>query len=649
MKSRRGGKDETPGFWCDLIAAARQDYESEHGAVHRAVAEAYEGRAGYARREYGGVRLTSNGTPTMTKVRPPRMYALTHGMESMLFHRRPKFFVRSYVGRLETMAQDFERLLNVMWSRYVGDKELRWIIRDAIKYGRGWGMLGFDFDEDEERKRGVQRRRLARTLGESVIAQATSPEAVAEPLVPSEEPNEAEPETWAGDARARVRKPSFCRVPHGDVTVDPSARTEYDARWIDVRSFVDMESLKADPFFKHFEQVKPVGGMRNGKWQSVTGGPKVLESPSSRPGDEYASLPGQMSGKAYEFAEVHYTAVKRPGGDWDVLIYAKGQERFGRKLTAPYWFGCPLMSLAWNDDGDRMGVISDGERLLGGIVEEASLRTRLKDHWNRKPSDVVAVDENVFNNSSNRAAIEVQRTATFLPVRNPNEAGAGTVPLANFFFPIPRNANIAEVYQHLQLISKDFEAVTGLGPNQQLQALKSETSSFEAQEIARNARSRGVEKQEAVEDFCAKLGHRLLMLAAQFFDGERAAEYVSQDAAKRWTTYEFNPGDVQDGLGVSVERGSMKPQSSESRKQWLGQLLGLAMQNPAFAAKVNIEELFARLNEEEGILDGSKLLNGNVNLQEMVLAMMQMQLAGAGAKAAPGGQSVPAQGGTTEV
>jgi len=643
-KTDHEATEENPKWWCSLIDAARSR-RSETAGLRTAIEEAYTGRRGSGRSlEFGGVEITQRGTAAMTKVRPPRLYALAHGMEAMLFHRRPKFFVRAYTGRLEKRAQDLERLVNTMWPRFVGDKELRWIIRDTIKTGRGWGLLGFDFNEDEERSRFNERRRVARQVNESVLAQTGPTEELAatvEPLVPPAE-NPVEEENWAGDSRDRLRRPSFRRLPPGDVTYDPDARTMYDARWIDFRTYTDLASLKADPFFKGAEKVVPTKQMKDGKWGDVTKNNHVIQSPAEYEG---GGNRGGMNHECYQYVEMHYTAVKRPGGTWDVMVYARDQEEFGRKLKAPYWSGCPFISLSWNDDGDSLESISDAERLLPGIVEEAGLRSRLKDHWNRKPNDVVAVDDRIFNNTSNKTAIEVQRTCAFIPVKVPTET-SNPQALGNYFFPIPRNATIAEIYQHLQLIASDYEATTGLGPNQRLQALKSETSSFEAQEIARTARSRGIEKQEAVEDFCALLGHRLLMLAAQFFDAERAAEFVSGDAVQRWKTYEFSPGDVQDNLGVEVERGSMRPQSSDQREQWLSSLMQLALSNPAFAAKLNLEEIFNRIAEERGILDGSTLMNANVDLGQMVMAMMQMQLAGAG----PKGGSAPKQpGGSTAV
>lgn len=620
---------ETPAFWINLVDAAAAD--GRNPDLKDAVDEAYTNRTfGSGRMEYGGVKLRSKARPEQRNVRPPRMYSLIQGMQAMLFHRRPKFFVKPYAGRLEKMAQDFERLLGVMWPRFVSDKELRWQINDTAKHGRSWGLLGFEFDDDEERARSAERRRVARMLKESSVAQIAPVESLAstvEPVVPPAE-NPVEPETWSGDARDRVRKPSFRRLPTDDVTYDPDARTYHDLRWVDLRSYIPLDALKADPFFKGADTIRVFCKMERGRWKPVT------ETPA-----EYPQIAGgQMSSDSYKYVEHHYTAVKRPGGEWDVLQYCRGQDGFGRVQKAPYWFGNPFVTLAWNDDGDSMDVVSDAELLLPGVVEEASLRTRLKDHWSRKPNDCLMVDEAVFNNSSNRSAIDVQRVASFLPVRRPSEQAQ--TPLSNYVFPIPRNAAINEAYQHLQLLNQDFEAVTGLGPNQQLRAMKSETSSFEAQEVARNAKARGIEKQEAVEDYCAQVGHRLLMLAAQFFDAERVAEYVSGEAVSRWKTYEFNPGDVQDGLGVTVERGSMRPQSDERRAQVLNSLMQAGLGNPAFAATLNLSEILNRSLEIEGILDGSALVNQGVDFGQMVMAMMQMQLAGAApSKAAPAQQS----------
>jgi len=637
---RGAPRAESARWWSALVRAAENDLKSRNAPVWDAVQQAYSGRSNAGGKpDYGGVEITNRGKMRQSRVRPPRMYSLVSGMETMLYHRRPKFFVRAYEGRNEKLAQDFERLGNVMWRRFVSSKEMRWIIRDTALKGRGWGLLGYEFDEDEERSALNERMSQARSLNESAMAAVVPVEEMAQSSAPvTPEENEVEPETYEGDSRSRARRPSFRRLPPCDVTYDPDAMTVHDAGWIDYRCFVSLDSLRADPFMRNAKKVKPVGRMDRGPWKGIRGG-DVIQSPAEFPRG------GAKSGQSYEYAEIHYTAVKREGGTWDVLIYAHDHDFFLRKLKAPYWFGCPFVTLAWNDDGDTLETIGDGERLLPGIVEEAGIRSRLKDHWNRKPNDVAFIDDRLFNNQSNRAAIEVQGVASIIPVKVPGETGLNQMPLSNHIFPLQRTSTLGDVYQHLQLVDRDFMAVTGLGPNQQLQAMKSETSSYEAQEVARNARARGVEKQEAVEEFCAQVDHMLLMLAAQFFRAERVAEFVSGEAAARWRTYYFTPGDVQDGLGVEVERGSMRPQSSDAREALFSSLMQLALSNPAFAAKLNIEEVFKRLTEERGILDGSALLNANVDLQQMVVAMMQMQLMGGG----KGGAAPKQRGGSTEV
>ena len=639
VRQRKEIRPESPQWWSRVVSAAKQDIEDRNGKVWEAVRNAYTGRTrNGSREEYGGVQIDSRGRPRLESVRPPRMFSLVSGMETMLFNRNPKGFVRAFEGRLEKFAKDYERIINAMWRRYVSPKDLRWMIRDTALYGRSWGLLGYDTDEEEERKRLLKRREEAQTLTQAALSVGQPVDEVAVAVEPVQAiENEVEPETYAGDSRNLARRPSFRRLPPMDVTPDPDAMTEFDMQWVDYSSYVSIETLRADPFMRGASKVQPARRLDRDSWGGVAKAGS-LDSPMDIPRE------GSKSREAFEYAHIHYTAVKRPGGTWDVLIYAHDHDFFLRKMIAPYWFGCPFVTLAWGDDGDSLETVGDGERLLPGIVEEASIRKRLKDHWNRKPNDVVAVDSGLLSNTTNKATIEVAGTATFLPIKNESPDGMQKVPLSNHFFPIPRNANIAEVYQHLQLIERDYMAVTGLGPNQQLQAMKSETSSYEAQEVARNARARGVEKQEAVELFAAKVMHMLGMLAAQYSDAERIAELTSGEVAARWRAIKFTPGDVQDGFGVEVERGSMRPQSSESRIALYSQLLQMALSNPAFAVGLNLDEIFKSLMEENGILDGSKIFNQGVSMDAVLKAMMQAGLAGLGKG---GGAQKP--GGSTEV
>lgn len=627
-------------YWSAVVNAALSRYATRSGSRRKAIDAAYSNRPNGRSDRVAGLDYGSFGNVSIRRVRPPRMYALERGVQAQLFYRHPKFFVRAYKGRLEAQAQDLERVLNTVWPRVVGSKELRWCITDAFKYGRGWGMVGFEFDEEVERRKTNQRMRAARKMKTDPMLASMTPDQVEElnSAVLADKENEAEPETFEGDALSRTRKISFRRVPPMDVSYDMDARCMDDVRWIDRRMFIPKNVLEADPFLSNAGKVRADWSHGDEGWTNRRGtGGRATNTPSPAL-DEFGNFTGPP--EQYKYACIHETFVKREDGTWDMLVYADGHNFFLRKLKAPYWFGCPYVSLAWNDDGESLDVVADAEHLLPGVIEEAEVRSRLRDHWLRKANDVNLIDDRLIENPKNRATLEIQKTGSFLPVKNPSADGVAGQALGNYITPVPRNSALGEIYQHLQIIREDYEAVVGLGPNQQLRALKSETSGTEAAEIRDQARARGIEKQEALEDFTLDTAKKIVYCIAQFFDAERLAEVAAPDTVARWRGYEFSAGSVQDGLGIQIERGSMRPPSSDDRTQTLMMLIQMAMQNPAFAIKVNTDEAFMRVLEEKGILDGSKLINTGVDMNKVLIGMMQAQAMGmagkGGAPPAPG-------------
>lgn len=604
-------------WWSNVADAAREMRRKRCEPIWNAIRALHRNRSGDER---GGVKYYPNGGRKVNQVKPSRMYALERGVQTGVFYKRPKFFVRPYVGHMETMALDWERIANALWPRVVSDKDLRWCVSDSFLYGRSYLLMGFWADDEEERRRYLKRKRLAEKISTDPAGETLAPEQIAalesQPAVKPE--NEREPEIFTGSSRELARRPFGVRVSPFEIIRDMDAKNFNDLRWLGREILVDIAALRADKTLKNAHKVRPTQAL-NTEGRVPSASPAAFDRPEMPEPYEYALL--------YEIAE------KQPDGTWDVFLLAKDHDWFLRKRKAPYWMGCPWTTLAWNDDGDSFDPVSDAEYLLPGVIEEQDIRSRVRDHWQRKPNDVTFVTRECLGNNANMAAKSTAEVGSYVPVENPS--ANQNVPLSHHFFQLQRNANLAEVYQHLNLIQQDFMAVAGLGPNQQLQAMKSETSATEANEVAQASRARGSEKQAAVEDFCAEACHKMLMLVAQYFDGRRMSDFASVETTERWKTKIFDAGDVQDGLGVQVERGSMRPQSSEDRVQLLTFLLNSALTNPAFAAKVNVEEVLNRIAEERGILDGTKLLNENINMTEVVMALGAQQLVGGGNKAAP--------------
>jgi hypothetical protein len=101
-------------------------------------------------------------------------------------------------------------------------------------------------------------------------------------------------------------------------------------------------------------------------------------------------------------------------------------------------------------------------------------------------------------------------------------------------------------------------------------------------------------------------------------------------AAAQWAKEEWTPGDIQAGLMVTVDKGSMQPESDQKRQNVLGMLLNMMLQNPVFAAIGEAPIIAQRLIESMGIPDGSELIRASSG-EEFALALKNyQQIMGAG-------------------
>jgi hypothetical protein len=162
-------------------------------------------------------------------------------------------------------------------------------------------------------------------------------------------------------------------------------------------------------------------------------------------------------------------------------VFAKGHDKFLREEKSPYDLGCPYKLLRWNDIGQRIFSVSDIQPVLTHVIEEREIRTRLHDAYMRAAVDVYAFDRSLLSAEEDIRPLTMEGIGLMLPLN-----GMTGRPIDQVVRLLPRNPQTNEALAYLSIIERNIQEGTGLGANQQLQALKSETSATEAAEIARH-------------------------------------------------------------------------------------------------------------------------------------------------------------------
>lgn len=623
----------SPQWWLARMSAFESLREEECGEQWQASEERYRKRAapGWSYR---------NKAFQVKVVQPPRVYAMVHAADAALLYNAPRFFASPTSAEYQPLAAICEPLLNGMWRRYVADEELTAVVRDTVKYGRGWAILGYEADQAQEAKARAKRRKEAREAQADPTFQVLPPEDLGAvgPEAPQGETNEAEPTTYERDSRSLMRKPSLRRVSPWDVYFDPDANVPEKMRWCARRIVAELEAVKKQ--FAHVEGIEDLQATlmldgRRGLSDDTRYGQRqgILKRGWSKLNKAFASLiPGGRTGvNEYHYVEMFEIHIPDDNGKWGRKLIANGFDRFLEDDDFLYDFGCPLLSLSWNADHETMFTTSDVEQVMTQIIEEERLRTRLHDFMVRRADQPTLIDKRLLGGGNTLEILTNAKVGAYAVV----EGLTNNQPLQTAVAELPKRWELGETLAYLDRLDREFSEATGLGPSQNLRAMKSDTSAAEAQNVNQASQARLSDKQKAVERFCVKAGYGLLGLGAQYFEAEQVATFLGKEDVARWRVQDISAGDIQDGLHIFVEKGSMTPQSDEKRAafyQWVLQ----QWEHPVIGQKFDGDEALKRWSEMFGVPDLDRLMLENVDVDQLRAQMMAFNLAG-GAPGAPAG------------
>lgn len=638
---RIDGERGSAPWWLGLLSGFEALRSDEVGEVWEAAEQRYRQRGS---RGWG----YKNGQFTLKTVRPPRVYSMVHSADASLLYSTPKFFSRPTSEQYADLSSVAEDLVNGMWQRYVADNELQMIVRDAVKYGRGWGIVGYEDDYSKAKKARARRRREALQAQADPMFRILPTEAVVNPIggEPPRVENELEPTTYERDERALWKKPSFRRVSPWDVFFDPDAPVPEKMRWCARRIVADVESVRNDPRFakaKGIENLQPTlaldgRGVSKTRYGQRTG---ILSRGISALSKAFTSLLGQgVAQNDYTYVELFEVHYADEDGKWGIKYVANGFPEFLYESDELYDIGCPLSSLAWNGDGDTLFTTSDVEQVMTQILEEENLRTRLHYFMLRRADQPTLLDKRMFGGSAgNLEMLTNPKVGSYALV----EGLPSGQPLQTGVAELPKKWELGETLAYLERLEKEFADATGLGPSQRLQAMKSDTSAAEANNVNQASTDRLSDKQRHVNRFYVDIAYKLLGLGAQFLEAEELAALLSDEQVARWRATTISAGDIQDGLHLYIEKGSTAAPSEERRASFY-QLAMQLWQDPVLGQKFDGDEILDRLARMSGVPDLDRIMVEGVDVDELRNQMMMQSMMGA-APSGPAGAAAPAEAG----
>ena len=634
-----GGKDDgtggrergTPTWYSDLV-----DYYDKRVRYARSWWDDID--AEYSSQAFRTAFAEHGDRTVLEEVRPGRVYSLVHTVEAMTFNKKPKLFLRGWNSKVqEEWVPVMEEVLNAEWyDDPTVPRQTRLCIRDCVKYG--WGIMlttwegQYEPGEPEpapepldEENEPMLRDALAELEGEvgAQMAEAT--------------PSPEEVPTFEQDDRLIVENINSRRVDPRLFMADPDATCPEDWKWVGRKIVTDLHAVKE--FFKGHKHADMLHATERADLDTGKA-PKDNASP-------------------YEYITLYEIWERTPGGGWRYVLVPKDHDFILKSVDDMYHGGCPYQLLRWNEDGNDIIPQSDIVPAWSLILLERIMMTKAADGYTREHIDTYLYAKNNGINEEELNAVNDPGVDKYVGCTLPDGRS-----LKDLIHKLPKDPKSPEVLQLLAIVERQLEVATGLGPNQFGNALRSGTSASEAMEVAGFSRARGQHKYSAVEEFVAQIASFRLALMIQFYDAERVARIAGEEAAKEWAEIKTalnHRGEIQKGLRVRVEQGSMRPENDDMRLQQLYSLLQLVGGNPVLMGTFNIVEIAKDIGAAMGQHRNSKYLmtedGGKAAEAGVMMALMQngqqgSQPAANASPQSPGQaqqqQAGPAAGGASE-
>jgi len=566
-----------------------------------------------------GMRIGMDGLMELLEIHPARVRNMIQSGEAMTLNQAPKIIVTGLTPRMQRLARIFEIVANARWQRDVARMDmLRLCHRDAWLTGFAWTVSGY-WSTSFSRERTNRRKRaaLAARFRNNPIADQLA-ETIARDELENEDSIDLPPVTLTFEDDERIYNQGICskRVSPFMVVFDPDAATIHEANWIGRAIIADHHAVMMDPNIDNAEDIPTMAVKDIAGWNS---GMQKLGVPTGLSMHDANSLSGP-----YRYCVLYELFYRNEQDKWDMLVMAKGLDEPLRHEKNVYALGNPYSMLSWNRHGDSMFATSDFDDVKTMLLAERNCLKRLHDGVMRSLMDVNIFSKDVFPKAVDTEFI----LQPGLGLMGFAESPPNGQKFSDGHLQIQQSRVTGEVIQYLSVIDKYFQIASGLGPNQIGLPMKSETSATESANVEQWVKLRGGVKYAAMDTFVSSISHKELQLTAQFTTHDEIGDVAGPEAAALWAREDFTDGDIQQGLLLKVEQGSMQPRNDEQRAKLAAEFLQLS-QVPQFAPLINPVAALKMYAEARGVMDGSDLLV-NIAPNDVQTAAVKLALMGGG-------------------
>jgi len=559
-----------------------------------------------------------DGINVQGALEPSLIYQVMHNSEARFLGVHPQFLFRGFTPGIDReKVPALERGFNNEWTHDRATvAQIAECYRQAFKYGWSLAITTYDAEfEDKALAMSNRKAKIRKQTSEDPMAGAIGEEALNQAVAEASlAPTPTTKPTMELSRLVRTDSINTRVVRYG--MIDPDCTGIEDAQWVGRTVYVRMDALKNDRRFNP-EVVAMVQPYRRNQTEG---------------GDSLAP---------YEVAEIHELFCQEFDEDgnarWRRVTFAEGCKYALESIWSPMWIGHPYSLLAWNTDGKspfgmpQPLVFEDMYRALTGLmtkIMEGHIANNQHTTFFRKDAIAPELLKAMTQGSPPR----------FVGVDLPDLSQR----LADLFYDPQRPSESPEALNTYALLKAEMERGIGMGANQQLQAMKSDTSAREVAEISQNAAMAMSHVERALEMFVQAIARNRLGHMGQFYGKERMLRIAGYEAAEAWPEVgsPYTEGDVQAGMGLHIHKGSMRPRNEVSDFQNAMAYAQIAGANPYMAMNTNWIALQRNLARSIAGVTGESFMvtTDEAAFQQLVAQMQAAQMLQQGGPGG-GGQS----------
>ena len=551
-------------------------------------------------------------------------YAATMTTVAALAPKRPSFQVKAKRSSARKKAKAVGLLLKNAWAT---DERQRLIQKAIIRARHNGFMVGrvvFETDYDVWQKKFEEEKEA-----EDKRAELTTEDRQLEELVDAafrEEiqntPDRPHPLTGQADHNVRWGEVGARLVDNRKYVADPEAENFVTGpRWEGERIRMRLTDLRENP---RYDKTVASRVMPNAGTSSSI---QAFFGRNDRRSAVEASVPlSHQMVDVYEIVDYTDPRFKEEGGALITLsLDAPGLLEY---RANPY--GRRLYRVSeWNGDEFEQFPQTDFEGWEDIWHASKEVLYRMVRALRRSPNGKIVTDSNNAANADEIDGLLDNDDASIVPIDLGN-----TNDVRKAYGEIATRQVSPEYANALNVFLNRIRLVEGLGPNQFGGApLKSETSATEAGEIGTFARARLDVKERAVESFVNGLAKDFVSTAFRFLEPDEIAELIGDeqfDASNIAEISKSEAGDLVD-LDISIESGSMAPDSDSKKIQKIQLALGLMAQDPIMATQLNRDVFLEVINDVLSLDTGDEMFVGQ-DSEMATLNRLVQQVGGAGGK-----------------